>query len=74
MLKNYIKIAWRSLLKNKGFTLINLLGLATGFAISLLIVVYARYEFRILLLVLFTVSINAIRTAVANSIKSLRTK
>lgn len=44
MLKNYFKIAWRNLLKHKGFTFINLIGLATGFAITLLIVQYVRYE------------------------------
>ncbi|MEO6231928.1 MAG: ABC transporter permease [Ferruginibacter sp.] len=45
MIKNYFKIAWRNLIKNKGFALINLLGLATGFTVCLLIVMYARYEF-----------------------------
>lgn len=44
MLRNYFKIAWRNLIKHKGFTFINLLGLATGFAITLLIVQYVRYE------------------------------
>ncbi|MEM6801639.1 MAG: ABC transporter permease [Bacteroidota bacterium] len=45
MIKNYFKIAWRNLNKNKSFTLINLLGLSSAFAISLLIVQYVRYEF-----------------------------
>ncbi|MGC1471331.1 MAG: ABC transporter permease [Psychroserpens sp.] len=44
MIKNYFKIAWRSLLKNKGLTIINLIGLATGFAITLLIVQYVQFE------------------------------
>ena len=30
MLKNYFKVAFRSLLKRKGYSLINILGLATG--------------------------------------------
>ena len=44
MIRNYLKIAWRNLMHNKSFTFINLLGLATGFAITLLIIQYARYE------------------------------
>jgi len=44
MIQNYFKIAWRNLMFNKSFTFINLLGLATGFAITLLIIQYARYE------------------------------
>lgn len=37
MLKNYLTIAWRSLLKNKLFSSINIIGLALGMAIALLI-------------------------------------
>ena len=37
MLKNYFLIAWRHLLKNKGYSFINIAGLATGMAIALLI-------------------------------------
>ena len=37
MLKNHLKIAWRNLRKNKGYALINIGGLALGFAITLLI-------------------------------------
>lgn len=44
MIKNYIKIAWRSLLKNKGFTAINIVGLALGLAVTLLIVFYIADE------------------------------
>ena len=44
MLKNYFKVAFRSLLRRKGFTLINVLGLATGMAACLLIVLYIRSE------------------------------
>ena len=44
MFKNYIKTALRSLGKNKGFTAINLLGLALGLAITLLIVFYVVDE------------------------------
>ena len=37
MLKNYFKIAWRNLLKNKTFTFINVFGLSVGLAACLLI-------------------------------------
>lgn len=44
MIRNYIKTAFRSLLKNKGFTAINILGLALGLATCLLIVFYVFDE------------------------------
>lgn len=44
MIKNYIKTAFRSLAKNKGFTAINVLGLALGLATCLLIVFYVFDE------------------------------
>lgn len=44
MLKNIFKTAFRSLLKNKGFTFINVSGLALGLATFLLIVFYVFDE------------------------------
>jgi putative ABC transport system permease protein len=44
MIKNFFKTALRSLLKNKGFTAINILGLALGLAACLLIVFYVVDE------------------------------
>ncbi|TFF39684.1 ABC transporter permease [Mucilaginibacter psychrotolerans] len=44
MFRNYIKTAFRSLLKNKGFTAINILGLALGLGACLLIVFYVADE------------------------------
>ena len=44
MIKNYIKTAFRTLQKNKGFTAINVLGLALGLAACLLIVFYVFDE------------------------------
>src|SRR5215510_10815820 len=44
MLKNYFKIAWRSLLKDKQFTFLNVLGLSAGLACSLLIFLWANDE------------------------------
>ena len=37
MIKNYFKIAWRNLIKNKAHTFINVAGLATGMAVAMLI-------------------------------------
>ncbi len=37
MIKSYFKIAFRNLLKNKGYSFINIVGLATGMAVALLI-------------------------------------
>jgi putative ABC transport system permease protein len=37
MLRNYFKIAFRNLVKNPGYTFINIAGLATGMAVALLI-------------------------------------
>lgn len=36
MIKNYLKIAWRNLLKSKVYSFINITGLATGMAVALL--------------------------------------
>jgi putative ABC transport system permease protein len=44
MEKLSFKIAWRNLWKNKGFTLINLGGLAVGLAASLLLLLYVANE------------------------------
>ncbi|WEK34851.1 MAG: ABC transporter permease [Candidatus Pseudobacter hemicellulosilyticus] len=44
MFKSYVKVAWRNLLKNKGFTFINISGLAIGLATCLLIVLYVMDE------------------------------
>jgi putative ABC transport system permease protein len=44
MFTNFWKMATRSLLKRKGFTLINILGLSTGMGVCLLIVIFIRHE------------------------------
>jgi putative ABC transport system permease protein len=44
MLRNYGVIAFRNLAKNKGFSLINLTGLAVGLAGVILIAAYVRFE------------------------------
>ena len=44
MLKNYLKIAWRNLIKNKVFSFINIAGLAIGLSCFLLITLYVMDE------------------------------
>ncbi len=44
MLKNYLKIAWRSLLRSKAFSAINIFGLALGLAIFSLIGLFVLDE------------------------------
>jgi len=44
MLKNYLKIAWRNLVRNKTFSLINISGLALGITCSLLIILWVQNE------------------------------
>src|SRR3954469_13511452 len=45
MFKNYYKTAWRSLLKNKAYSALNILGLATGMAVALIIGLWVYYQF-----------------------------
>jgi putative ABC transport system permease protein len=45
MLKNYLRITSRNLMKNKLFSLVNILGLALGMAACLLIFQYVNFEF-----------------------------
>ncbi|ASU32991.1 ABC transporter permease [Mucilaginibacter xinganensis] len=47
MLQNYFTMAWRSLLKNKGFAVINIFGLSVGIAFTLLIGAYVWGELRV---------------------------
>jgi putative ABC transport system permease protein len=44
MLKNYFKIAWRSLLRNKAYSIINITGLAVGIACCVIISLYVKDE------------------------------
>jgi len=44
VIKNYFKIALRNLWKNKAFSAINIVGLAAGLAVCLLIVLYVKDE------------------------------
>ena len=44
MIKNYLKIAGRNLLKHKSLSFINIAGLATGIAACIIIFLYVHYE------------------------------
>src|SRR5690349_4536502 len=44
MFRNYFKTAWRNLIKDKQFSLLNLLGLSTGLACVLLIYLWVSDE------------------------------
>src|SRR5882757_9414950 len=44
MLKNYLKVAFRNLWKSKGFSLINITGLAIGMASAILILLWIHNE------------------------------
>ena len=45
MIKNFFRIAGRNILRHKGFTFINVTGLAIGLAASLLILLWVQDEF-----------------------------
>ena len=44
MIRNYIKLAWRNLWKNKTFTLLNLLGLSVAFGVAILLGMAAFFD------------------------------
>lgn len=44
MIKNFVKMAWRSLLADRKFSTINILGLSIGLAITLLLFLFIRHE------------------------------
>ncbi|HUP14158.1 MAG TPA: ABC transporter permease, partial [Niastella sp.] len=44
MFKNYLKTAWRSIERNKSFSLINITGLSIGIAASILLFIVVQYE------------------------------
>ena len=44
MIKNYLKVAWRNLVKNKVFSFINIFGLAIGLACCILMFLFIQHE------------------------------
>src|SRR5258708_18754060 len=45
MLLNYLKVAWRNMLNNKVYSTLNILGLAMGMAVALLIGLWVHNQF-----------------------------
>src|ERR1700742_541160 len=44
MIKNYLKVAWRNLIRNRAHSFINVSGLSVGLACSLLIMLWVQDE------------------------------
>ena len=44
MFRNYLKTAWRNIVKNKTFAVLNILGLTFGMTCSLLIFLWVKDE------------------------------
>ncbi|HWB27894.1 MAG TPA: ABC transporter permease [Chitinophagaceae bacterium] len=47
MIKNYLTIAWRNLMKSKVFSFINIFGLTTGITVCMMIFLYVMHEFSV---------------------------
>ena len=47
MIRNYLKIAWRNLMKNKVFSFINILGLTIGITVCMMIFLFIMNEFSV---------------------------
>src|ERR1700743_1360468 len=45
MIRNYLKIAWRNLVKNGVYSLLNISGLAAGIAVALVIGLWVSYQY-----------------------------
>src|SRR5665213_448198 len=45
MIKNYFKTAWRNIIRNKAFSIINIFGLSIGISAALAIFLIVHYEF-----------------------------
>jgi putative ABC transport system permease protein len=45
MIKNYFKTAWRNIVRSKGYSALNILGLATGMAVALIIGLWVYNEY-----------------------------
>ncbi|NLR77943.1 ABC transporter permease [Chitinophaga eiseniae] len=45
MIRNYLKVAWRNLMNSKVYSAINILGLAMGMAVAMIIVLWVVHEY-----------------------------
>ncbi|OCX52187.1 hypothetical protein BEL04_11905 [Mucilaginibacter sp. PPCGB 2223] len=45
MIRNYVKIAWRNLVNNKVYSALNIVGLAAGMAVALIIGLWVAHEY-----------------------------
>jgi putative ABC transport system permease protein len=45
MFKSYLTSAWRNMVKGKGYSILNILGLATGMAVALIIGLWVNYQY-----------------------------
>src|ERR1700710_1515258 len=45
MIKNYFKTAWRNIMRGKGYSALNIFGLATGMAVALIIGLWVYNQF-----------------------------
>ena len=71
MLKSYLKLALRNILRHKVYAMLNILGLATGFTASLLIGLYIYDEITfVALLFLFQQPAEALSAQVADMSKT----
>ncbi len=68
MFRNYFKITWRNIIRHKGFSFINISGLAVGMACCILIMMYVSEEFNY-----DTFHVNGPRIFRANTISSIGT-
>ena len=46
MIKNYFKIAWRNLARNKFYSAINITGLSIGLAVGIMVLLWVQDELR----------------------------
>src|ERR1700722_505444 len=47
MIKNYLKVAWRNLMKSKVFSFINIFGITTGITVCMMIILFIMNEFSV---------------------------
>src|SRR3984885_15993631 len=47
MISNYLKVAWRNLMKSKSFSFINIFGITTGITVCMMIFLFVMNEFSV---------------------------